>query len=46
MVYKGILLGHKKEKNVAICPNMDGLGGLYAKWNKSDQGKQILYDIT
>ena len=24
---------------------MDGLGGYYAKWSKSDREKQILYDI-
>ena len=26
-----ILLGHKKESNFAICSNMYGLGGYYAK---------------
>ena len=36
----------KKEWNFAICSNMDGLGGYYAKWNKSDRERQILYDIT
>ena len=25
---------------------MDGVGGHYAKWNKSDREKQTLYDIT
>ena len=25
---------------------MDGLGGHYAKWNKSDRKRQILCDIT
>ena len=25
---------------------MNELGGHYAKWNKSDREKQILYDIT
>ena len=25
---------------------MDGLGGHYAKWNKPDKERQILYDIT
>ena len=42
----GILLNHKKEWNFAICSNMDGPGGHYAKWNKSDREKQILYDTT
>ena len=45
-IYNGILLGHKKEWNFAICSNMNGLGGQYAKWNKSDRERQILYDIT
>ena len=26
----------------AICSDMDGLGWYYAKWNKSDQVRQIL----
>ena len=30
-IYNGILLSHKKERNFAICSNMDGLGGHYAK---------------
>ena len=25
---------------------MDGPGKYYANWNKSDRGRQILYDIT
>ena len=25
---------------------MDGLGGHYAKWNKLDRERQMLYDIT
>ena len=25
---------------------MDRLGGYYAKWNKSDRERQILYDIS
>ena len=35
-----------KEWKFAICINMDGLGGYYAKWNKSDREKQITYIIT
>ena len=45
-IYNRILLSHKKEWNFAICSNMDGLGGYYAKWNKSDRERQIMYDIT
>ena len=45
-IYNGILLIHKKEWNFAIYGNMDELGGHYAKWNKSDRERQILYDTT
>ena len=45
-IHDGILLSHKNEWNFAICSNMDGLGGHYAKWNKSDNERQILYNIT
>ena len=45
-IYNRILLSHKNEWNVAICNNMDGLGGYHAKWNKSDRERQILYNIT
>ena len=41
-----LLLSHKKEQNFAICSNLDGLEGHYAKWNKSDRDRQISYDIT
>ena len=44
-IYNEILVRHKKG-NFAICNNMDGLGGYYAKWTKSDREKQILCDIT
>ena len=40
--HPGILHSHKKEWNLAIYNNMDGLGGYYAKWNKSDRERQIL----
>lgn len=36
----------KKTQNFPICSNMDGLGGHYVKWNKSDRERQILYDMT
>ena len=45
-IYNGKLLSHKKEQNFTICSNMDGLKGHYAKCNKSDTERQILYDIT
>ena len=44
-IHNGILFRHNKEWNFAICNNMDGLGGHYAKWNKSDTERQILYII-
>ena len=45
----GILFSKKKKKkewNFAVCSNMDGLGGHYAKWNKSNRERQILQGIT
>ena len=44
-VYNGILCSLEKERNFAICNDRDGLGGHYAKWNKSDRERQILYDL-
>ena len=43
---RGILLSHTKEWNLAICNNLDGPSGYYAKWNKPDRKEQILYDFT
>ena len=45
-VYTVILISHKKERKFVTCNNMDGLGGCYAKWNKSNKERQILYDLT
>ena len=42
--YNGTLHSHKKEWNFVICNNMGG-HGRYAKWNKSDRERQILYAI-
>ena len=36
----------QKEWNFAICSNMDGLGVYYAKWNKPNRERQIMYDVT
>ena len=44
--HNGILVSQKKEENPAICSNIDGLGGHYAKSNKSDRERQILYVLT
>ena len=40
-VRNGIELSHKRGWNVAICSNIDGLGGHYAKWNNSDGERQM-----
>ena len=44
--YSEILFSHEKEGNPDICNNMDGPWGHYAKWDKSDRERQILYDLT
>ena len=36
----GILLSHKKECSLAIFSNLDGFGGYYDKWNKSDRERK------
>ena len=36
--HNGVLPGHKKEWNLAICDNMDGPRG--AKWNNTDRERQ------
>ena len=36
----------KKEWNLVIWDKMDGPGGYYAKWNKSDKERQILQVFT
>ena len=41
-VRNGIELSHKRGWNVAICSNIDGLGGHYAKWNKSEKAKYYM----
>ena len=43
--HTGMLLSHKRKRNFAICSNINGLGGYYAEWNKSDWERQILYGI-
>ena len=45
-IYNGILLSHKKERNDAICSNMDGPRDYHTKWSKSERERQIAYDIT
>ena len=45
-IYNGIPFSHEKEENPAICDNMDGPWGHYAKWDKSHRERQILYDLT
>ena len=35
-----------KKKALAICNNMDGPRGCYAKWHKPDRERQALHDFT
>ena len=35
-----------KEGNPDICNNIHERGGHYAKWNKPDRERQMLYGIT
>ena len=36
-VYNEILLSHKKKMNACHLHNIDGPGGYYVKWKKSDK---------
>ena len=36
----------KKERNNAICSNMDGPRDDHTKWSKSERERRIPYDIT
>ena len=36
----------KREVLPFVCDNMDGPSVHYAKWDKSDQEREILYNIT
>ena len=38
-MYNGILFTHKKEWNLAICNNMNGTWGPYAKQDKLEKDK-------
>lgn len=35
-----------KRRNPVIYDKMDETEGYYAKWNKPDRKRQILYDVT
>ena len=43
-IHNGMQISHKKEWNLAICDNMGGPRGCYAKWNNSE--KEILHGFT
>ena len=36
----------KIEWNLTVCSNMNGLGGYYAKWNKSEKDKYYMISFT
>lgn len=38
--HNGVLSGHKKQRNLAICDNMDGSWAHYVKQKKPDKDKQ------
>ena len=42
----GIPLSHQRERNYAICSNMDATWDYHTKWSKSDVERQISHDVT
>ena len=45
-IYNGILPSHIKEWDFAICNSMYGLGGYYAKWNKSEKDRYCMISFV
>ena len=45
-IYNGILLSPKKERNSAICSNLDATRDYHTKWSKSERERQIPYDTA
>ena len=43
IIYNGILLSHKKERNWVICRDVDGSRDCHSEWSKSEREKQISY---
>ena len=43
--HRGLLFSHKKG-NPAVCDGMDRYWGHYAKWNKLERERQMLYNLT
>lgn len=44
-MHNGILFGHKKEVNLALCDNMDESGGHSAKKNNSEKDKHCMLSL-
>ena len=40
-----LLLNNTKEWNLAICNSMEGTGGYYAKWNKSEKERDHMISL-
>ena len=45
-IYNGIVLGHKKEGNNAICSNMDGPRDYHTKQSKSEKDKYHMISLN
>ena len=45
-IHNGILLGHEKEWNHAICNNVDVLGDHYSKWSMTDKYKYHMTSLN
>jgi len=45
-IYNGILCSHQKNRNLAICNDVDRTRGYYAKRNKSIRERHVSYDLT
>ena len=46
LLHNGIVLSHKKERNLIICHSLDGLEEYYAKWSKPARERNLYYFIN
>ena len=45
-IFIGIPLSRQKDRNYALCSNMDTTWDYHTKWSKSDTERQISHDVT
>ena len=44
-IHNRVLLGNQNECNLAICNDVDGTEGYFAKWNKSEKDRYHMFSL-